>query len=207
MLVVRPRGKSLNHHALKETTIHNNPVPPAGRAFNVTMDDGAVIIARRHGNPDGPRLVLSHGNGLAIDGYLPFWRLLCDRYEIVLFDVRNHGRNPLHGISGHNLPRFMRDVERIWWTIEENLGRKKTVGVFHSLSSIAAVLHALEFGSRWAALILFDPPIYPREGHPLGPVQQADKDGLAVRARRRTQRYKHPRDLARQFASVPILGR
>ncbi len=207
MLLMRPGGKSLNRHALKDKTIHTNAVPPPSRTFNVTMDDGAVIYLRRYGNPDGPRLVLSHGNGLAIDGYLPFWELLCDRYEIVLFDLRNHGRNPLHGLSGHNLPGFARDMERIWSAIQENLGRKKTAGVFHSLSSVTAVLHALEFGRRWDALVLFDPPIYPREGHPLGPVQQADKDGLAVRTRRRTRRYKHPRDLARQFASVPLLGR
>ena len=171
------------------------------------MDDGAVIHMRRYGSPDGQRLVLSHGNGLAIDGYLPFWELLCDRYEVVLFDVRNHGRNPLHGLAGHNLPRFARDMERVWWAIQENLGGKKTAGVFHSLSSVTAVLHALEFGRRWDALVLFDPPIYPRQGHSLGPVQQADKDGLAARARRRTERYKHPRDLARQFASVPLFGR
>lgn len=207
MLLMRPSGKSLNHHALKDRTIHTNPVLPPGRTFNVTMDDGAVIYVRRYGNPDGPRLVLSHGNGLAIDGYLPFWELLCDRYEIVLFDFRNHGRNPLHGLAGHNLPRFARDMERVWWAIQENLGGKKTAGVFHSVSAVTAVLHALEVGRRWDALVLFDPPIYPREGHSLGPVQQADKDGLAVRTRRRTERYKHPRDLARQFASVPLLGR
>ena len=31
------------------------------------MDDGTVIILRRHGNPSGPRLVLSHGCGLSAD--------------------------------------------------------------------------------------------------------------------------------------------
>ena len=48
-------------------------VPEPRLAFDLTMADGAVIRVRRHGNPDGPRLVLSHGNGFAIDGYLPFW--------------------------------------------------------------------------------------------------------------------------------------
>ena len=36
---------------------------------------------RRHGNPVGARLVLSHANGLAADAYYPFWSLLCDRFD------------------------------------------------------------------------------------------------------------------------------
>ena len=38
------------------------------------MDDGAPIRVVRHGNPSGPRVVLSHGNGFASDSYFPFWR-------------------------------------------------------------------------------------------------------------------------------------
>ena len=37
------------------------------------MLDGGVVTLRRHGNPNGPRLVLSHGNGLAVGLYYPFW--------------------------------------------------------------------------------------------------------------------------------------
>ena len=33
-----------------------------------------------------------------------------------------------------------------------------------------------KFGSRFDALVLFDPPIYPRDGHPIQYVQQSDKD-------------------------------
>ncbi len=51
------------------------------------MDDGTVITLRRHGNPAGPRMVLSHGNGLAADLYYPFWSLLADRFDIVVHDL------------------------------------------------------------------------------------------------------------------------
>lgn len=182
-------------------------IPVPNRVFNVAMDDGAVIRVRRHGNQDGPRLVMSHGNGLAIDGYLPFWSLLCDRYEVVLFDFRNHGRNPLHGVSGHNWRTFIGDFERLSQAIAENLGSKRTAGVFHSLSAVTALLHSVEMGRRFDALVLFDPPIYPSDGHPLQPVQRADKSRMAARARRRTERYKHPRDFARQLASLPPFRR
>ena len=54
--------------------------------------------------PRGPRLVLSHGNGLAIDGYLPFWGPLCERYDVILFDFRHHGRNPSNPAWAHDWP-------------------------------------------------------------------------------------------------------
>ncbi|MGC1190746.1 MAG: hypothetical protein WA861_09155, partial [Candidatus Binatus sp.] len=70
-------------------------VPRARHAFDVKMHDGATIHVRQHGIPGAPRLVLSHGNGLAIDGYFPFWGPLRERYEVIVFDFRNHGHNPL----------------------------------------------------------------------------------------------------------------
>ena len=59
------------------------------------MADGASITLRRHGNPTGPRIMFSHGNGLATDLYYPMWRLLMDRFDLVLWDLRNHGWNPV----------------------------------------------------------------------------------------------------------------
>src|SRR5438046_2628896 len=47
--------------------------------FEARQDDGAIIRIRQHGNPDGPRLVLSHGNGLAMAGYVPVWAPLAER--------------------------------------------------------------------------------------------------------------------------------
>ena len=47
-------------------------IPEPLSTDGVRVDDDTVIVLRRHGNPEGPRLVLSHGNGLAIDLYYPF---------------------------------------------------------------------------------------------------------------------------------------
>ena len=58
---------------------------------------------------------------------------------------------------------------------------------------LIAIRHALQYPERWSALVLFDPPIYPRDGHPLRDAQQSDKDSLSARARRRTERYTSPR--------------
>ena len=69
-------------------------VPEPSESFDAEMADGAIVRVRRHGNPDGPRLVMAHGNGFAIDAYYPFWRLLTERYDLAIYDQRNHGRKP-----------------------------------------------------------------------------------------------------------------
>ncbi len=190
-------------NALDENVQLPNPIG----ILDLKMDDGAIIRVRRHGNPAGPRLLLCHGNGLAIDAYLPFWNLLRDRYDLILVDVRNHGENPLHGESGHDMAHFVVDLERVMGQVQHDFGSKPVAGVFHSLSGLIAIRHALEHPHRWRALVLFDPPIYPRDGHPLRNAQQGDKDQLAVRARKRTERYPSPDSFAKQLASRPVFAR
>lgn len=174
-------------------------IPAPIHELDAVMDDGAVIRIRQLGNPDGPRLALSHGNGLAIDGYLPFWAPLRERYELILFDFRNHGGNPLHRFANHNWPNFVRDLELIHRHVEAELGPKPIAGVFHSLSAVTATMHADQYGARFNPLALFDPPFYPRDGHPLRDRHLAGEDGIAERAARRTESFADPEELARQF--------
>ena len=47
---------------------------------------------------------------------------------------------------------------------------------------------AARYPDRVDALVLYDPPIYPREGHPIRYLQQNDKDSLSSRAARRLER-------------------
>src|SRR5262249_43193373 len=59
------------------------PVPVA--RFDIAMEDGPKVYVRRHGNPNGTRLLMSHGNGFAIDAYLPFWQRFLADYDVVIF--------------------------------------------------------------------------------------------------------------------------
>ena len=174
-------------------------IPAPVRAADAIMEDGAIIRVRQHGNPNGPRLALSHGNGLAIDGYLPFWEPLRDRYDLILFDFRNHGQNSVSLFEHHNWPCFIDDLERIFHFVQETFGPKRTAGVFHSLSAVSSVMHTLRAGKRWDPLVLFDPPFYPRDGHPLRDVQRNNEDSIASRAERRSPSFKDPGVLATQF--------
>ena len=67
-----------------------NILTPA-QTVDISMDDGAIIRLRRH-SKGKQRLLLSHGNGFAVDAYYPFWQLFLDSFEVVVFDVRNHGQ-------------------------------------------------------------------------------------------------------------------
>lgn len=182
-------------------------IPAPGEMLPLVMRDGAPIRLRRYGNPRGTRLVLSHGNGLAINSYAPFWLPLTDQFDVIVFDVRNHGENPRHEPDRHQMDEIVGDFEEIFQAIQAHFGPAPTVGVFHSLSAIASLQHALRQGERWAALALFDPPIYPKDGHPLQADHNADMTALVQRSNRRAPRYDRPEDFARQLARRPAFAR
>ena len=133
-------------------------VPDPISIHDVTVDGKTVIRLRRHGNPQGPRLIMSHGNGLAIDLYYPFWSNLLDDFDIIIYDLRNHGWNSVGDISSHNLPTFIRDYDRVLETIREEYGDKPTFGVYHSISALVALLSS-QRGDGLTGLYLFDPPV------------------------------------------------
>lgn len=168
------------------------------------MGDGALVRIRRHGRPDGIRLYLSNGNGFAIDGYYPFWGPLGERFDLIVFDARNHGWNPpaTSGKDGHTYAQMALDLERVRREVDGRLGRRPSVGVFHSMSARAAMKHAIELGFRWDALILFDPPNVPPPGHRVHDVMDVFERRLAEWALRRQERFDDPAELARQYAET-----
>jgi pimeloyl-ACP methyl ester carboxylesterase len=168
------------------------------------MGDGAIITVRRHGRPDGVRLYLSNGNGFAIDGYYPFWGPLAERFELIVFDFRNHGWNPpaTSGKDGHTYAQMTLDLERVRRGVDARLGPRPGVGVFHSMSARTAMKHALELGFRWEALILFDPPNVPPPGHRVYDAMDLFERRLAEWATRRQRHFDDPSELARQYAQT-----
>lgn len=133
--------------------------------FEITAEDGAAYKIRRGGNPNGTRLFLSNGNGFAVDGYRVFWEPLLDDFDLILFDMRNHGRNDPVGADRHTYFQMARDLGVIFHEVNGRLGKKKNVGVFHSMSSRAAMKHAVQMEWVWDALVIFDPPNVPLRGH------------------------------------------
>ncbi len=183
-------------------TVWEIPEPLA--IHEVRMDDGNSIILRRHGNPAGPRLILCHGNGLAIDLYYPFWSLLTEEFDVIVHDLRNHGWNNVGSQERHNLPACVDDYERIVEEIDRQFGQKPNIGVFHSVSALTSLLSATH-GRTFAARVLFDPPVCKVEDYP-------EEFDVATRritesAKRRTERFESFEECSEFLSFVPAFKR
>ena len=182
-------------------------IPEPNNRAELSMADGAIIRLRQHGNSSGPRLVLCHGNGFAIDAYFPFWRLLTDRFDVILYDQRNHGQNPQHKIETHRLDNVVSDMEEVFHGIRHKFGDKPAIGSFHSISGVTAIRHALEYGKRWEALILFDPAMVPGPGRPERDVARKFELMLVDWAKKRSDRISSPEEMATNFSRSKTLKR
>ena len=178
-------------------------VPEPSAQVDVRTADGTTIVVRRHGNREGPRLVLSHGSGLAIDVYYPFWTLLVERFDLVLYDFRNHGWSGRSAVTSHNIPTFVADNSHVLREIDRRFGPKPKVGVFHSLSATTALQDPP--GEGFAALVLFDPALYPPSGDLLD-VEKRWKQ-LAVGTRMRRERFDTREQMVESIRRSPLYRR
>ena len=164
----------VDHEPTRDTEPTVWKVPQPQSAFDVRLDDGSLTTVRRHGNPTGPCLVLSHGTGLAIDLYLPFWSAFLDDFDVFVHDIRNHGWNAVGALANHTIPMFANDHDRVLAAIGRHCGPKPKVGIYHSLAATAALESfarsdgpaapdaAASRPGNFDALVLFDPPLYMR---------------------------------------------
>lgn len=172
--------------------------------LQTTMSDGALINIRRHGNPGGARILVSHGCGLAADTYYPYWSLLLDDYDVFVVDLRSHGWNPPGDLRAQNVPTFVRDCEIVLRAIERNYGEEPVVGNFHSLSGLVALLHEEQW-KGFAGLVLFDVPIMPPGGKPEDLVEIGET--MSAAARRRRERFASKEEFASRIARSPVYRR
>jgi pimeloyl-ACP methyl ester carboxylesterase len=179
-------------------------VPAPHETFEVALEDGARIKVRRHGRADGVRLFVSHGNGFAIDAYLPYWQHFLADYDLIIFDFRNHGQNVPVTPANHSYAQLSRDLERVYQGVTARLGARKSAGIFHSMAGRTAMKHAIEIGFRWDALVLFDPPNVPPPGHPVYPAMEAFEARLTAFATNRRTHFATVEELAVEFAKSRV---
>lgn len=176
-------------------------IPTPRDTYDLTMGDGAIVRIRKHGNSEGPRIFIANGNGFGVDGYFPFWGPLCEKFDLAVFDMRNHGQNPtaLSGLPGHNYAQLTLDLDRIFREVNARDGAKTNIGIFHSMSGRTAMKHAAELGFRWDALFLFDPPNVPPPGHVEYERMDVFEHRLYDWAMERQDRFSDPSELANHY--------
>ncbi len=177
-------------------------LPTPRRVVKALTGSRQPIYIRQHGNPLGPRLVVSHGNGFSADALYPLWSRFLERFEVLVFDVRHHGWNPPPCGDEHHIPAFLDDWVRVGAAIRNHFATKPTVGVFHSLTSLLAVLdQARRPGSSdYAGLLLFELPLWLRnpDGRDLGRRAQA----MRASTRRRKDCYRSREELVHETRNL-----
>jgi pimeloyl-ACP methyl ester carboxylesterase len=175
--------------------------------FSVPMSDGADVVIRHYSHPGALRLFITHGNGFAVDGYKVFWEPLLVDYDVVLFDMRNHGRNAATSADGHNYGQFARDVTSIHQGATARIGAAQSVGIFHSMSARSAMKNAVQFGSPFDALVLFDPPSVPPRGHRLYEAMREFEIKLIAWSADRPDRFASIDELETQYSEARASAR
>ncbi|MXZ55751.1 MAG: alpha/beta hydrolase [Gammaproteobacteria bacterium] len=190
-------------------------VPKPHSECKVVLDDGTYIVVRQHGNLSGPRLLMCHGNGLAIDLYYPFWSHFESDYEVLVYDLRNHGWNERTHENDHNIVSMVCDVDAILDETSKKFGAKPTFGIYHSLSALIALLYSSQIfstiltrqNSGFDGLILFDPPVYPS-----GPGESSEEFDHAVqtataRTKKRTEHFESHAQFVELMNFLPAFSR
>ena len=137
---------------------------------------------------------------MAIDLYYPFWSLLTGGFDLVVFDLRNHGWNKVSGLDTHNIPTLVSDHDLILEAIDRWLGEKPQAGVFHSVSALVSLLSSSR-GARYSGLVLYDPPLCkPGRSHR---EFEATAVELAGFARRRTDKFRRREELVHILPLLP----
>lgn len=172
---------------------------PLKQLLEMPTKDGVVVRAQVFGPESAPRIIVSHGNGLAADGYASFWRPLTADYQVVVLDLRGHGRSDRGSLENHTWTQLVDDFGLLMRSIRDELGERKTFGAFHSLSSVVSLQHARQFGPVLDGLVLFDPPIIPPDGHPLQSAHVEEMLNLGRRVRRRRTHFDSWQELAEQI--------
>ena len=177
-------------------------IPQPLSTLDVRLDAVTVTTVRQHGNPSGTRLVMSHGSGLAADLYYPFWSMLMDDFDLMVYDLRNHGWNGVGAQRDHNVPTLIHDHDVILESIDRDYGRKPTVGIFHSLASLVTLL---SFTNLYSAMVLFDPPLT-KPGASQTELHDA-AERAAAQIRRRGHHFKTREDLVELLRISPTFKR
>ena len=177
-------------------------LPEPLSTHDVRLDAETVTTLRQHGNPSGPRLVISHGSGLAVDLYYPFWSLLADDFDLMVYDLRNHGWNSVGAQRDHNIPTLIHDHDVVLDSIDRVYGSKPTIGIFHSLATIVTLL---SFSRIYSALVLFDPPLTKPGASQIELHEAAER--AAAMIRRRGHHFKKREDFIELLGIFPTFKR
>lgn len=151
-----------------------SPTLPAtfAEAFTVPSTGAMAISAYRvHAAPTAaPALIWGHANGFNAGCYQPLLRRLSTHFQVFAYDARGHGASgrPTENLErDYAMVRFAEDLRAVTAQVRDRIGAETPLHfAAHSLGGLAAVLlEAALAEAPFDSLTLFEPPIYPPDGH------------------------------------------
>jgi len=112
---------------------------------------GEIVVREQPGPPGAPALVLLHGWTVSSDlNWFPVFRMLGERYRVVAFDHRGHGRGGLRSHERFTLERAADDAA----AVADALGVERFVPVGYSMGGLVAQLVWRRHRARVTGLVL-----------------------------------------------------
>ena len=117
-----------------------------------TSFDDLRLDVRTWGPPGGYPVVLVHGLGLSVESWGSVPERLADRYRVVAYDLRGHGRSDRSALDDYRLEAHRRDLDAVLASTLPDGGTAVVVG--HSLGGGILLAQAATGDPRIAAVVL-----------------------------------------------------
>lgn len=173
----------------------------ATQVLNIELADGVMTSVRVLGR--GPRLLFTHGSGFASDAFGPFLHGLAEKFEVVAFDLRGHGRGPAVTAADYELQQLIADFPVIVAGIQEQLGEVPVNGVFHSIGGVFALRAQIDH-RLFRSMVCYEPPVGAVGEH--HEVFDLHRKVLAERTRKRRTVFLRVDELARSYLRAGVVG-
>jgi N-formylmaleamate deformylase len=134
---------------------------------------GVRLHYYRTGNRSGHPMVLVHG--ITDDGlcWMPVARALAPDYDLILMDMRGHGKSDAPQDDGYTLENMASELA----SCIRSLSLKKPILLGHSMGAFLTLLLAGMYPDIPGAIILEDPPPFWKPSHP-SPEDEASRISL-----------------------------
>lgn len=133
-------------------------MPDGGHEVWVKSADGVRLHAEVHGPDDAPTIVLAHGITMQERHWAYQVRDLADRYRVVVYDQRGHGRSVCRDPRAFSVDALGHDLHAVLTTCVPDGERVVVAG--HSMGGITimswANLYPGQVADRVAAAVLFN---------------------------------------------------
>jgi pimeloyl-ACP methyl ester carboxylesterase len=155
---------------------------------SLALPDRGIEVGLVDFGGEGPLAVVSHANGFCASLYEPLAAGLRDRYRVLAFDSRGHGRSSAPPPSApYEWEEFVADWRSVAAALCERAGVERVgLGVGHSFGGSCLLAAAAREPERFESIALIDPVLLPPPGERTGPFMGEGDHPMSAAARRRT---------------------